>query len=227
MPITAIGTAARRSSSATARHDLARARRVRRRPRASRRCPSRSRPAMRTICWCFHRRSAAADRRRERARPRRRTSTVPCSARRRSIVDRHRASRSSTANSDARRARRPRRPSRSSVSAVELVGETRVRVERVGRAQRAARGVGRAFDPARSAGVEQRSVEASERSGVSRDRARGSADASSYPGGMPRLRVAAAQINVVVGDLEGNAERVLDGYERPRRPAATSSCSPS
>ena len=30
---------------------------------------------------------------------------------------------------------------------------------------------------------------------------------------MPRLRVAAAQINAVVGDLDGNAERMLDAYE--------------
>jgi NAD+ synthase (glutamine-hydrolysing) len=31
---------------------------------------------------------------------------------------------------------------------------------------------------------------------------------------MPRVRVAAAQINVVVGDLEGNAERILAAYDR-------------
>ena len=31
---------------------------------------------------------------------------------------------------------------------------------------------------------------------------------------MPRLRVAAAQLNLVVGDLEGNAARMLDAYER-------------
>ena len=30
---------------------------------------------------------------------------------------------------------------------------------------------------------------------------------------MPRLRVAAAQLNLVVGDLEGNASRILDAYE--------------
>src|SRR4051794_5430150 len=30
---------------------------------------------------------------------------------------------------------------------------------------------------------------------------------------MPRLRVAAAQLNVVVGDLEGNAARILDAYD--------------
>ena len=35
-----------------------------------------------------------------------------------------------------------------------------------------------------------------------------------YPERMPRLRVAAAQLNVVVGDLEGNAARILDAYER-------------
>jgi NAD+ synthase (glutamine-hydrolysing) len=31
---------------------------------------------------------------------------------------------------------------------------------------------------------------------------------------MPRLRVAAAQLNLVVGDLEGNAARILDAYEQ-------------
>jgi NAD+ synthase (glutamine-hydrolysing) len=31
---------------------------------------------------------------------------------------------------------------------------------------------------------------------------------------MPRLRVAAAQLNMVVGDLDGNAARVIDAYER-------------
>jgi NAD+ synthase (glutamine-hydrolysing) len=30
---------------------------------------------------------------------------------------------------------------------------------------------------------------------------------------MPRFRVAAAQVNVVVGDLEGNADRILEAYE--------------
>src|SRR6478736_332769 len=35
----------------------------------------------------------------------------------------------------------------------------------------------------------------------------------SYPGTMPRIRVAAAQLNVVVGDLEGNAARILDAYD--------------
>jgi NAD+ synthase (glutamine-hydrolysing) len=31
---------------------------------------------------------------------------------------------------------------------------------------------------------------------------------------MPRLRIAAAQLNVVVGDLDGNAARILDAYDR-------------
>ena len=31
---------------------------------------------------------------------------------------------------------------------------------------------------------------------------------------MPRLRIAAAQLNMVVGDLDGNAARILDAYER-------------
>src|SRR4051794_38064403 len=30
---------------------------------------------------------------------------------------------------------------------------------------------------------------------------------------MPRMRVAAAQINTVVGDLEGNAQLILDAYD--------------
>ena len=37
--------------------------------------------------------------------------------------------------------------------------------------------------------------------------------AASYPGPMPRLRVAAAQLNVVVGDLDGNAARILEAYD--------------
>ena len=35
-----------------------------------------------------------------------------------------------------------------------------------------------------------------------------------YPEGMPRLRIAAAQLNVVVGDLDGNAARIIDAYEK-------------
>jgi NAD+ synthase (glutamine-hydrolysing) len=31
---------------------------------------------------------------------------------------------------------------------------------------------------------------------------------------MPRLRIAAAQLNMVVGDLDGNAARIIDAYER-------------
>ena len=34
---------------------------------------------------------------------------------------------------------------------------------------------------------------------------------------MPRLRVAAAQLNLVVGDLDGNAARILETYERAER----------
>jgi len=34
---------------------------------------------------------------------------------------------------------------------------------------------------------------------------------------MPRLRVAAAQLNLVVGDLDGNATRMLETYERAER----------
>jgi len=34
-----------------------------------------------------------------------------------------------------------------------------------------------------------------------------------YPSGVPRLRVAAAQIDVVVGDIEGNVDRILHAYE--------------
>ena len=41
-----------------------------------------------------------------------------------------------------------------------------------------------------------------------------------YPGPVTRLRVAAAQINVVVGDLDGNAQRVIDAYEE----AAAAGC---
>ena len=45
--------------------------------------------------------------------------------------------------------------------------------------------------------------------------------------GMHRLRVAAAQIDVVVGDLEGNVERILPRTSRPKQPGATSWSSPS
>jgi NAD+ synthase (glutamine-hydrolysing) len=31
---------------------------------------------------------------------------------------------------------------------------------------------------------------------------------------VPRLRVALAQLNLVVGDLEGNAARILQAYDR-------------
>src|SRR3954469_695409 len=31
---------------------------------------------------------------------------------------------------------------------------------------------------------------------------------------MPRIRVAAAQLNLVVGDLDGNETRILDAYDR-------------
>ena len=34
---------------------------------------------------------------------------------------------------------------------------------------------------------------------------------------MPRLRLAAAQLNATVGDLEGNAARLLDAYDRAER----------
>jgi NAD+ synthase (glutamine-hydrolysing) len=45
----------------------------------------------------------------------------------------------------------------------------------------------------------------------------GHAGSVAYPGGMPRLRIAAAQLNLVVGDIEGNAARILDAYERAER----------
>ena len=35
-----------------------------------------------------------------------------------------------------------------------------------------------------------------------------------YPDEVPRLRLAAAQLDLVVGDLDGNVERMLDAYER-------------
>ena len=35
-----------------------------------------------------------------------------------------------------------------------------------------------------------------------------------YPDRMPRLRLAAAQLDLVVGDLDGNVARILDAYER-------------
>ena len=38
-----------------------------------------------------------------------------------------------------------------------------------------------------------------------------------YPDEVARLRLAAAQLNLVVGDLDGNAARILDAYEQRRR----------
>jgi NAD+ synthase (glutamine-hydrolysing) len=38
--------------------------------------------------------------------------------------------------------------------------------------------------------------------------------AASYPWAMPRLRVAAAQLDLVVGDLRGNSARMLEVYEK-------------
>src|SRR5437870_10937306 len=40
------------------------------------------------------------------------------------------------------------------------------------------------------------------------------APAGPYPGLVPWVRVAAAQLDLVVGDLEGNAARILEAYER-------------
>jgi NAD+ synthase (glutamine-hydrolysing) len=35
-----------------------------------------------------------------------------------------------------------------------------------------------------------------------------------YPEAMPRLRIAAAQLNMIVGDLDGNAARIIAAYEK-------------
>src|SRR5205085_942887 len=48
---------------------------------------------------------------------------------------------------------------------------------------------------------------------VSRARPTGRFDGRRYPGPMARLRVGVAQINAVVGDLDGNAQRVLAAYD--------------
>src|SRR5690348_12874512 len=47
-----------------------------------------------------------------------------------------------------------------------------------------------------------------------RGAARRGPNGSSYPGAMPRIRVAAAQLNLVVGDLDGNETRILEAYDR-------------
>jgi NAD+ synthase (glutamine-hydrolysing) len=41
-----------------------------------------------------------------------------------------------------------------------------------------------------------------------------------YPAAVPRLRVAAAQLNLVVGDLDGNVARMLQAYEQAEDAAA-------
>jgi NAD+ synthase (glutamine-hydrolysing) len=42
----------------------------------------------------------------------------------------------------------------------------------------------------------------------------GHAGSVAYPEAVPRLRIAAAQLDLVVGDLDGNLDRMLDAYER-------------
>ena len=49
---------------------------------------------------------------------------------------------------------------------------------------------------------------------LQRHRPPGHAGSVAYPGGVPRLRLAAAQLDLVVGDLDGNVDRMLDAYER-------------
>ncbi len=71
------------------------------------------------------------------------------------------------------------------------------------------------------AGSARRRPSARSRSSRSRaGRARrppGHAGSVAYPEPVPRVRLAAAQLDLVVGDLDGNVDRMLDAYERGRR----------
>ncbi len=64
------------------------------------------------------------------------------------------------------------------------------------------RGVGRAVD-----GVDERGC-------IEEPSTIGHPGSVAYPAEMPRLRVAAAQLNLVVGDIEGNAAHILEVYDR-------------
>src|SRR5207249_10141763 len=50
--------------------------------------------------------------------------------------------------------------------------------------------------------------------GLPQHRPAGHAGSVAYPDTVPRLRLAAAQLDLVVGDLDGNVERMLAAYER-------------
>ncbi len=67
----------------------------------------------------------------------------------------------------------------------------------------------------RAVGSVRRSVDGrDERRALEHRFAPGHLGSVAYPDGMPRLRVAAAQLNMVVGDLDGNAARIIDAYEK-------------
>ena len=225
MPMTAIGTAGAAIASATPRHACATRGELGADGRAGRRCRAdRVRRCARSGGASSGGARRADRRRRAARRPRRRArrrSIGACSASARSIASAP-SSRSSTASSECdATVDRDDRVEELRVGR-ELVGELRVRLDEP--VERGAPGdrVGRPLErPANG-----RAVDGRHRPSVARlERRLGTRH---YPGPMPRLRVAAAQINAVVGDLDGNAERMLDAYEAAESAgAATSSCSPS
>ena len=76
-----------------------------------------------------------------------------------------------------------------------------------------------------------RSLDRATSSTAGRERRRSTIGASvalRYADAMARIRVAMAQFNAVVGDLDGNVNRVLGALEEARnRRAPTWSCSPN
>ena len=93
-------------------------------------------------------------------------------------------------------------PSRSEVVRSQLVGELGRRLHQSFDHRASGRGVGRPVDGCAQLGRREARL------------GPGHAGSVAYPESMPRLRVAAAQLDLVVGDLDGNAARILDAYDR-------------
>ena len=95
---------------------------------------------------------------------------------------------------------------------------TAARAERIGRLRQGSGATGRVEDGIRARHA--RSVARAPPSAARSESVVRSAEGDSWNGGprilvvMPRLRLAAAQLDLVVGDLAGNAERIFDAYEQ-------------
>ena len=172
--------------------------------------PSRSRPRCAASSRRFQRRSAPRD-----------PAAVRCAERRRRDRREHAStsdgSPTSAVDSERERARDGDRAPSATVGVAR-----RARRARSGRPRRSGPGPRRAVaasaersERGLDLGVTQRRGPSSSSQCVAARPGRRRAGAS-YPGRVPRLRVAAAQLNLVVGDLDGNAARILDAYERRR-----------